>query len=189
MLFKKVPSSYFLLWNGIQLWWTVVLNNRNGFRWQNAIFDTAWGQICINETFSFSRIKRFRVKVFVRNLNWNSGKRFSAKPSIQNLYHTYSRRVWYETFGTKPLFELFRKGSVRNLTFYETKKGSSRVSRARTFLGLVKNLFYFRCNVASSDTEPTWWWSLKQGSKRVVWCFESIHWNSPTPSANHLMRL
>ncbi len=36
--FERVQSSYFLLWNGIQLWWTVVLNNRNGFRRQNAIF-------------------------------------------------------------------------------------------------------------------------------------------------------
>jgi hypothetical protein len=142
MPFKKVQSSYFLLWNGIQLWWTVVLNDRNGFRWQNAIFDTTWVQICINETFPLNWTERFRAKEFVRNLNWNSGKRFSTKPSIQNLYYTYSKRVWYETFGTKPLFELFKKGWVRNLTFYETKKGSSRVSRGRTFLGLVKNLFF-----------------------------------------------
>jgi hypothetical protein len=120
-----------------------VLNNKNGFRQQNAIFDTNWVHLCINETFPFNSVKRFRTKVFVQNLNFNSRKRFSTKPLIRNLYHTYLRRVWYETFGTKPLFELSTNGSVRNLTFYETKKGSSRVSRGRTFLGLVKYLFFY----------------------------------------------
>ncbi len=36
MPFERVHSSNFLVWNGVRLWWTVVLNNRNGFRRQNA---------------------------------------------------------------------------------------------------------------------------------------------------------
>ncbi len=61
---------------------------------------------------------------------------------VRNLFFSYSWVVQYETSGTKPLFQLSKKGLVSNLIFYETKKGSYRVSRWRTFLGSVKKLFF-----------------------------------------------
>ena len=57
-------------------------------------------------------------------------------------------------FGTKPLFELSRKGSVRSFTFHETKKGSSHVSRGRSFSGSVEKRFFYSVEIQSLNT--TW---------------------------------
>ena len=62
---------------------------------------------------------------------------FCTKPSLNETFctkpsswETFGRKPsWYDTFGTKP-------------SSYETNKGSSRVPRGRTFLGLVINLLF-----------------------------------------------
>jgi hypothetical protein len=51
---------------------------------------------------------------------------------VRNLRYRTLIIIVQEGFGTKPLLELSRKGSARNPTFYETNKGSSRVSGGRT---------------------------------------------------------
>ena len=81
-------------------------------------------------------------------------KRFITKPLVRNLYSNCPKKVYYETSDTEPLFQLSRYGSVPNLVFYETKKGSYGVPRIRTFLSSVKNLFFLECSFIFNDTMP-----------------------------------
>ena len=101
-------------------------------------------------------LKRFRTEPLLRNFFYNLVERNRTKPFVRNLFLTCTVMVWYETFCTESLFELFGKLSIRNLNYYETKKGSSRVSRGRTFFRFGKVPFFLECILLITSFLSKW---------------------------------
>jgi hypothetical protein len=83
-------------------------------------------RVCIDKDF----YETFLYETFVQ-LHYEA---FSAKPLVGNPAWNFGIEELHETFTTK-------------LSFYETKKGSSRVSRGRTF--------FLECSGQPTDTKNT----------------------------------
>ncbi len=119
----------------------ILRNSRNGMptatgtRRLIEIFDWADNYNKVQcKPFCTKPLLQLSKKGLVRNLWYETfisvvQRRFSTEPLLRNLYLSCPKKVQYETSGTKPFCQLSRYGSIPNLIFYETKKGSYRVSR------------------------------------------------------------